>query len=412
MKIKELENLIVIKRSGQRVEFNHTKILLAIKAAFESLDASYTDETISNCLNKVLIIIEKQYTTRKTINIEDIQNIIEDVLRELKCFDVYESFNNYRSKRNLLRDTLTNKDEYKFLKVIEVLNEDINKSFNCLSSKDLLRFGKTITNEYSKAYLLDNKFIRAHNEGYIYIKKINTYMLGLIEDVNLNISSFKYNNIRKYLEYVYYILNGVKNEHYGTTILVSFDKEINNVLLKELKQNIKNNIYTNIITKDLEGYINFDILNNMIDEIDSLDFKELRLNSFIKNEFLNKKVEDFFEKEKKEIFIKLEEELKYFFEKINFINSFYNSKIKITENNAEEIVKKYFKDKEVVGEILARDKEGYIYINDKISQLCYVINFEVTLEDGLKAINQVFVSTEDGEILKEVVISEDIGIVE
>ena len=334
IKIKELENLIVIKRSGQRVEFNQTKILLAIKSSFESVNTNYTDETVSSCLKKVLTVISDEYKERKTINIEDIQNIIEDVLKKSDLLDVYEAFNSYRSKRNLLRETMTNKDEYKFLKVVEVLNEEINKFGNSLSSKQLLGFGKAITTEYSKAYLLDNKYIRAHDEGYIYIKDIDTYMLGLIEEVNLNISSFKYNNIRDYLEYVYYILNGVKNEHYGTSILARFDKELTNVLLKELKLNIKNNIYNNVISKDFEGYINFETLSNMIEEIDTLDYKELRLYSFIKNEYLNKKIETFFEKEKNIILNNLKLELKYFFKKINTINSFYNKEIKLCLNSS------------------------------------------------------------------------------
>ena len=75
---KELfDELVVVKRSGQRVNFNDTKIALAIKKGFESVYEEYDEKIVNKVKEKVLNEIKKNYADRKTIGVEDIQDIIE-----------------------------------------------------------------------------------------------------------------------------------------------------------------------------------------------------------------------------------------------------------------------------------------------------------------------------------------------
>ena len=99
-----LDELVIVKRSGQRVSFNGTKIALAIKNAFDSVQSSYTEEDINKVYSNVLEYIKVNYKDRKTINVEDVQDIIEKFLKEEKYIEVYYSFNNYRLKRAASRE--------------------------------------------------------------------------------------------------------------------------------------------------------------------------------------------------------------------------------------------------------------------------------------------------------------------
>ncbi len=82
-------DIVVVKRSGQRVNFNPTKVAIAIKKGFDSVYEEYDEKLVNNVKEKVLSKIEKDYKDRKTIGVEDVQDIIEDVLKKTKHEDVY-----------------------------------------------------------------------------------------------------------------------------------------------------------------------------------------------------------------------------------------------------------------------------------------------------------------------------------
>ena len=74
-----LENLVVVKRSGQRVEFNASKIAIAIKKAFDAVYQEPDEKQIYKVFENVLKYINNNYGDRKTINVEDIQDTIEPI---------------------------------------------------------------------------------------------------------------------------------------------------------------------------------------------------------------------------------------------------------------------------------------------------------------------------------------------
>ena len=104
---ENLEELIVVKRSGQRVEFNASKIAIAIKKAYENTFNEPDEKKVFKIFEKVLCYINYNYKERKTITVEDIQDIIEKILKESNEIDVYNSFNEYRNKRAASRKVFT-----------------------------------------------------------------------------------------------------------------------------------------------------------------------------------------------------------------------------------------------------------------------------------------------------------------
>ena len=97
-----LENLVVVKRSGQRVDFNASKIAIAIKKAFDAVYDETDEKETYKVFESVLKYINDNYKDRKTINVEDIQDIIETKLKEMGFDKVYIAFKDYRQKRALV----------------------------------------------------------------------------------------------------------------------------------------------------------------------------------------------------------------------------------------------------------------------------------------------------------------------
>ena len=52
-----LEDLIVVKRSGQRVDFNASKIAIAIKKSYESVYENVNEKDVYKVFEKVLTYI-------------------------------------------------------------------------------------------------------------------------------------------------------------------------------------------------------------------------------------------------------------------------------------------------------------------------------------------------------------------
>ena len=111
--IKEdvLKDLTVVKRSGQRVSFNPLKIGIAIKNAFDSVNDNYSNKDINKVYSDVLKFIIDNYQDRKTINVEDVQDIIEKKLQEDNYENVYLSFSSYRLRRSESRKNYQEKQQ-------------------------------------------------------------------------------------------------------------------------------------------------------------------------------------------------------------------------------------------------------------------------------------------------------------
>ena len=148
-----LENLAVVKRSGQRVSFNGAKIAVAVKFAFDSVYEQYDEKNVNQVYKEVLDMIRRDYLGRKTINVEDIQDIIEKTLQEKSFLDVYCAFNEYRLRRAASREVFSMKQQHKFVKAIERVGLTVRNSSDDKPIDLMYKFSKTIATEFTKAYL-------------------------------------------------------------------------------------------------------------------------------------------------------------------------------------------------------------------------------------------------------------------
>lgn len=118
---------IVVKRDGKKVQFDGTKIAIAIQKGFDDIiggnekkEKKYTETDVNRVYGKVLSRIAKLEGDR--IKIEQIQDLIEEELQKNGYQDVYESFSAYREKRAQSRKIFFDeKRQHKFLKALENL---------------------------------------------------------------------------------------------------------------------------------------------------------------------------------------------------------------------------------------------------------------------------------------------------
>lgn len=279
-----LNDLVVVKRSGQRVEFNATKIAVAIKKAFDQVRPLNSESSINKVFADVLNYINTNYIDRKTINVEDIQDIIETKLKENGCSDVYAAFSDYRIRRATSRKIFGLRQQHKFAKAIERIGEFKKDS---TPNDILLDFSKTISCEYTKAFVLDNKYVRSHEEGNIYIHNLDYFNLGKLssthpiftKDINQN---FPTDLILSALD--------IKLEIDGEICIDSIDKLLIPYLCKEFKKDFKENLNKYLSISGYLEYINSKRIEEIIDKQNSIYFD----NNLFENFILNKKVEEIF----------------------------------------------------------------------------------------------------------------------
>lgn len=301
-----LDDLVVVKRSGQRVSFNDAKIALAVKKGFDSVYEEYDEKNVYKVKEKVLDQIRKEYKDRKTIGVEDVSDVIEEVLKKLKYDEVYESFKNYRERRDASREAFVVKQQHKFVKAIESLGlksatEENSKRENANVDGDgpmgtMLHFGSTVSREFAKAYLMDAKYSRAHDEGAIHIHDLDFWAMGTTTCMQIDLNKlFKNgfstghgylrtpNSIGSYSALAAIAIQANQNEQHGGQSIPAFDYYMAPGVLKTFKKEFKQAIYNYL---DFEGFKELINFNKVTDIIDKLDTIEVDLSVF--DEFMSK----------------------------------------------------------------------------------------------------------------------------
>lgn len=248
---ESIKDLTVVKRSGQRVSFNPLKIAIAIKNAFDSVNDNYSNKDINIVYSHTLEFIYQNYQDRKTINVEDVQDIIEKTLIEDKYQNVYESFSSYRIRRSESRKSYQEKQQHKFVRAIEKIN---NLDLERIKTKNvLMEYGRIISHEYAKAYVLDNKYVRASKEGKIYIHNMDYFNSGYLNNTFLDVrSAFEDGD---FYDAINMIINS-STEVKGEICIPSLDK----VVVKNVKNRYQK-IFIKLLNMSLSN-MGFDYLVN------------------------------------------------------------------------------------------------------------------------------------------------------
>ena len=290
------DEIVVVKRSGQRVGFSDTKVALAIKKGFDSVYEEYDEKEVNKVKEKVLDYIKKEFKDRKTIGIEDVSDAIEVILKKTKHDDVLESFKGYRERRAASREAFVVKQQHKFVKSIESLGlksagEENSKRENANVDGDgpmgtMLHFGSTVSREFAKAYLMDNKYARSHDEGFIHIHDLDFWAMGTTTCTQIDLNKlFKNgfstghgylrtpNSIASYSALAAIAIQANQNEQHGGQSIPAFDYYMAPGVLKTFKKEFKQVLYNMIDFEGFLGFVDFDKIVDIINKLDSIEFE-------------------------------------------------------------------------------------------------------------------------------------------
>mgnify|MGYP002737193755 FL=1 len=161
--------MIVLKRDGRAVSFDHEKISSALQRANQELplDKKVSEAGLDQVMDMVLAEIERRF--EKDIQIYEIQNIVEQQLLQAHQYDLAEQYIQYRTQRDFQRHQATdiNREIHKLLsKDRAVVNENANKDSEVFNTQRDLTAG--IVGKSIGLKLLPAHVANAHQKGEIH----------------------------------------------------------------------------------------------------------------------------------------------------------------------------------------------------------------------------------------------------
>ena len=159
----------VIKRNGQEVAFDGHKIINAIAAANREVSELHqmndfqiraVADTIAKAVNNML----------HAVNVEDIQDMVERGIMEMRAYEVAQKYVRYRYKREISRKS--NTTDNGILSLIDLSNEEVkqeNSNKNpVINSTQRDYMAGEVSKDLTERLLLPEEIVKAHKEGIIH----------------------------------------------------------------------------------------------------------------------------------------------------------------------------------------------------------------------------------------------------
>lgn len=164
--------LYVVKRDGREVEFNSDKIAQAIKGSASEIGLNLRESQVLDTVQKVIIYIESEY--KKTITVEQIQNFVEEALKDEGHKDIAVAYSGYRQERTKVREIKS--DLMKAIRQIGVETDRDNANVGNNFSSKLLRIASE-SNKWNTLAIMPKNLARAHETGDLYYHDLDSYNL-------------------------------------------------------------------------------------------------------------------------------------------------------------------------------------------------------------------------------------------
>lgn len=158
----------IIKRNGAEVEFDISKIIVAVSKANA---ACKKEELTQSQINEIAEYVEfKISKANRALSVEEIQDIVENQIMAQGAFDVARLYVKYRYNRSLIRKANTTDNQ--ILSLIECNNEEVkqensNKNPTVNSVQRDYMAGE-VSKDITKRILLPQDIVDAHEQGLIH----------------------------------------------------------------------------------------------------------------------------------------------------------------------------------------------------------------------------------------------------
>lgn len=175
----------VVKRDGRAVDFDRSKIVIAIKKANEEVGAN--ERATDAQIESILTYIEGK--NRKRMLVEDIQDIIEEKLMDFELFVLAKTYIIYRYQRALVRKANTTDDS--ILSLIrnenkELAEENSNKN-TVLASTQRDYIAGEVSRDLTNRILLPEKLSKAHEDGIFHFHDADYFVQPIFNCCLINI---------------------------------------------------------------------------------------------------------------------------------------------------------------------------------------------------------------------------------
>lgn len=255
----------VKKRDGKVVEFDLTKIRVAIEKAFNSVNRPFTDDILNTIALRVCASFSNTAMTEGTLSVEDIQDAVETVLIQASYVDVAKSYILYRKQHEKLRNVQSTIIDYKstidnYLKINDWRVKE-NSTVTYSVGGLILSNSGAVTANYWLSEIYDQEIADAHRHADIHIHDLSMltgYCAGwslkqLIKEglggVPGKISSAPASHLSTLCNQMVNFLGIMQNEWAGAQAFSSFDTylapfiKVDNLTYKDTKQCIQSFIY-------------------------------------------------------------------------------------------------------------------------------------------------------------------------
>ena len=166
----------VIKRGGREVDFDSSKILVAIQKAnreveeIDKISETDFDEIVAD-------VIDDCKSIRRAIGVEEIQDFVEEELVDGGYVEVARKYIRYRYNRELIRKSNTTDET--ILSLINQENEELkqensNKNPVVLSTQRDYMAGE-VSKDLTRRILLSEEIVKAHDEGIIHFHDMDYF---------------------------------------------------------------------------------------------------------------------------------------------------------------------------------------------------------------------------------------------
>ena len=175
----------VIKRDGSIVDFDRSKIAIAIQKANQAVEEQQraTDEEIE----KIVVSVEQK--NRPRLLVEDIQDMVEQGLMKLGRLELAKTYIIYRYTRALVRKQNTTDESILSLlrnENKELAEENSNKNTVIASTQRDYIAGE-VSRDLTRRILLPEKISKAHDEGVLHFHDADYFVQPIFNCCLINI---------------------------------------------------------------------------------------------------------------------------------------------------------------------------------------------------------------------------------
>lgn len=170
----------IIKRDGRKETFNKQKVINAVKKAFIAVDGTLTKAGVKKA-RRIGQEIERTYRhSNHTLNVEEIQDMVETLLMTTDRKDVAKAYVLYRDMRNRerIRNTQLMNTVAEKLGAHNVQNQNANVDEHSFGG----RMGEArneLMKTYAIDYILSDMSKNNHMNNEVYIHDLDSYAVGM-----------------------------------------------------------------------------------------------------------------------------------------------------------------------------------------------------------------------------------------